>query len=141
MVITLVVALIFMVEGPNYLYNKKQIDRCLDSLKFIAKMNGTMEDYEMIALDFKYEEKEEEKKIPTSVIQNLRTVIGKKKYLVAIVCLCFSETGANLNYWACNFAFDQIGYDYGVNMIAVGVLESLSFISLSKNEGMLDLVI
>ncbi len=54
--ITLVLCIIFMVEGPNYLYNKKQIDRCLDSMRFIAKMNGTMEDYEMVAMDFKYEE-------------------------------------------------------------------------------------
>lgn len=54
MSITLVFSMIFMVEGPNYLYNKKQIDRCLDSLRFIAKMNGTMEDYEMVAENFKY---------------------------------------------------------------------------------------
>ncbi len=67
-----------------------------------------------------------------SVIKNLRIVLGKKKYMVAILCLCVSETGANLNYWACNYAFDQIGYEYGTNLIAVGILETLSFISLSN---------
>lgn len=74
--------------------------------------------------------------MPVSVIENLKYVIGKRKYLVAIICLCISETGANLNYWACNYAFDQIGYEYGTNMIAVGILESFSFASLSPNSDM-----
>ena len=51
---TLLLSIFLMAEGPNYLYGKKKIDRCLKSLKWIARVNGTMEDYEMIAQDFKY---------------------------------------------------------------------------------------
>lgn len=40
--ITLIFSIFFLAEGPNYLYNKKDIDGCLVSLKFIAKMNGTL---------------------------------------------------------------------------------------------------
>lgn len=43
--VALVLTILFMAEGPNYLYGKKKIDRCLASLKYIAKINGTMEDY------------------------------------------------------------------------------------------------
>ena len=36
----------FLVEGPNYLYRMEQIDRCKESVAFIAKINGTTEAYD-----------------------------------------------------------------------------------------------
>lgn len=45
MIATLIFSGLFLVEGPGYLYRKKEIDRCLESLKFIARVNGTLEKF------------------------------------------------------------------------------------------------
>jgi len=40
MALTTLAAVYFIVEGPNYLYRKKMLDRCKESIRFIAKING-----------------------------------------------------------------------------------------------------
>lgn len=69
----------------------------------------------------------------TTIMEGLKYVFQTSKYRKAVICLCISEMGANLYYWANNYAFDQIGYEYGTNMIACGILETFSFISLSNS--------
>ena len=36
-----------------------------------------------------------------------------------------------MNYVATNYALDEIGYDYGANMVATGLIEVAAFLVLS----------
>ena len=61
MVLVCVVSALYLVEGPNYLYRKHKIEQCRRSLRFIARINGTTEEYHAIEKEFKYETVAEEK--------------------------------------------------------------------------------
>lgn len=39
-IITMIVALFFLPESPQYLYSKQKYDEARESLKYIAKVNG-----------------------------------------------------------------------------------------------------
>jgi hypothetical protein len=39
-----------------------------------------------------------------------------------IIILILAEIGANLYFFATVYALDEIGYEYGANMIAFGVV-------------------
>ena len=42
LLLVFVVTLLFLVEGPNFLYAQNRIPQCLDSLRFIASVNGQL---------------------------------------------------------------------------------------------------
>jgi hypothetical protein len=48
-----------------------------------------------------------------------------------IIFIC-ADVGITLNYIATNYALDEIGYDYGANMVATGLIESLALTFMSK---------
>lgn len=52
-------------------------------------------------------------------------------FLKITIILCFTESGANLYYRATNYVIDQVGYDYGINAIACGIIEAIGLISIS----------
>jgi len=41
------------------------------------------------------------------------------------------EFGGNIYYFGSNYALDQIGYEYGTNLIAAGIIEALAIGSIS----------
>jgi hypothetical protein len=47
------------------------------------------------------------------------------------VILILAELGANLYFFAYGYALEKIGYQYGANMIATGIVRFLSSITLS----------
>ena len=48
-----------------------------------------------------------------------------------VIVLCLTEIGCNLYYWGNNYAYDQIGYEYGANCIIAGIVECLGYLTLS----------
>ena len=58
----------------------------------------------------------------------LRDSYYKKMILTITVC----ELGASLYYVATNYSLFEIGFDYGINMTATGLIELLSFLFLRK---------
>lgn len=59
-----------------------------------------------------------------------KEVFGNRFYLKLIVLLALLELGANLHYFGVNYAIDQIGYAYGTNMIASGLIECAGYFTL-----------
>ena len=51
-----------------------------------------------------------------------KEVFSNKFYVKLILLLALLELGANLHYFGINYAIDQIGFDYGTNMIATGLI-------------------
>jgi hypothetical protein len=62
----------------------------------------------------------------------LRKVLKNKIYLRVMIVLFFSESGANAYYWGANYAYDQIGYEFGTNCIISGIIEAFGFVTLSN---------
>ena len=59
-------------------------------------------------------------------------MLKSRKYLKITIILCISETGANLYYWGTNYSIDQIGFEYGTNLLASGVIEAFAFLCIRK---------
>lgn len=47
-----------------------------------------------------------------------------------LLILISTQVGGNLYYMATNYALDEIGYDYGANMIVTGIVEVFAFLLL-----------
>lgn len=43
-------------------------------------------------------------------------------YRKTTIILIFVDIGSTMYYMATNFALDEIGYDYGANMISTGLI-------------------
>ncbi len=43
-------------------------------------------------------------------------------YRKTIIILIIAEIGSNLYYMSTNYALDQIGFDYGANMVGTGTI-------------------
>lgn len=50
----------------------------------------------------------------------LKKVWADGHFRKILLILVSTEVGGNLYYIATNYALDEIGYDYGANMIATG---------------------
>ena len=62
---------------------------------------------------------------------SFKECIGSRTYVQMVIVLCLTEIGCNLYYWGNNYAYDQIGYEYGTNCIIAGVVECLGYFTLS----------
>lgn len=62
--------------------------------------------------------------------ESLKELFRDKYYLKMLIILTLANTGGNLYYSGTNFALDEIGLEYGANMISNGAIELLSFITL-----------
>jgi hypothetical protein len=52
--------------------------------------------------------------------ESLQELYKDKYYLKMLIILIMANTGGNLYYSGTNFALDEIGLDYGANMIING---------------------
>ena len=53
---------------------------------------------------------------------SFKECIGSRTYVQMVIVLCLTEIGCNLYYWGNNYAYDQIGYEYGTNCIVAGIV-------------------
>jgi hypothetical protein len=131
MVTVFIWSFFYLVEGPNYLYRKHKIEECKQSLKIIARVNGTLKKYEEVADSIKFEENDKEEKL--TVRQSLKLLLNSKLYIRMMLILFITESGANTYYWGNNYAYDQVGYEYGLNCIIAGIIEGFGFFTLCKS--------
>lgn len=52
----------------------------------------------------------------------LKFIMKDKFYRKLTLILILLDLGGNLNYTATNFALDEIGYDYGTNIMTTGLI-------------------
>jgi hypothetical protein len=64
-------------------------------------------------------------------MQAFKRLFSESKFLKITIILCFTESGANLYYRATNYVIDQVGYEYGVNAIACGIIEAIGLATIS----------
>jgi hypothetical protein len=57
-------------------------------------------------------------------------IICDSNYLKLIVLLGLVGIGSNIHYLGINYALDQIGWEYGINCIFVGIIEVISYLFL-----------
>lgn len=52
----------------------------------------------------------------------LKGLWSSSHYRKTIIILILTEIGGTLYYFGTNYALDEIGYDYGANMISTGAI-------------------
>jgi multisubunit Na+/H+ antiporter MnhC subunit len=61
----------------------------------------------------------------------LLSIVKNTKYLKIVIILILVEFGGNLYFYATGYALNQIGWSYGANIIASGIIQSLACFTLS----------
>jgi hypothetical protein len=120
-------SLYFLQEGPNFLYRTRRTQEYLSVLHTIAIYNDRLQQYHEIEQNFEFDAEEEKQE---DVGKALRVVWADGHFRKIMLILVSTEVGGNLYYIATNYALDEIGYDYGANMIATGAIELLAFLVL-----------
>jgi hypothetical protein len=53
---------------------------------------------------------------------NALNALSKWKYLKVIICMSIVEAGGNLCFYAIQYAVNDIGYNFGINNLLIGLV-------------------
>lgn len=115
-----VLGFFLLIESPVFL-NETSREKCVESLNKIAKWNGT------VALSV--EDVEINPKINEEV--SAFEVFRHWPYLKCIILISLFEITTNMFYYGTQYSMEDIGSNFGVNMLIIGCLEFVAYFSSS----------
>ena len=116
------VSVLLIAESPNYfLLKQKDKTKCIESLTTIALYNETDNDAidEMKRIIGKVDL--EESPAGEGEKKNMWATIKQWKYLKIILFMGITESGANVFFYGIEFAVDDIGFNYGIDNLVMGI--------------------